>query len=150
MTEPSSDSVFYRVDDDLVEIDAAGLVPREVHLTSDGRPKRACGPGEPTRWGDEIGSEIAQLRPGTPAFEHAWNGLGTRITREEFEAAFAAGKERPLRFARYPHRDQAQELGGCLVIAALGFVALLGVLFAMAIFVELLWAAGSRVFGLSS
>ena len=78
-----------------------------------------------------------------------WSGLGAQISRDEFESAFAAGKDHPLPFYRYPLRDQTQEVGGCLVITVVGFFALIAVLFAMVMFMQLLWAVISNVLHLS-
>lgn len=110
-------SVFLRLGRDLVEVDREGWVPRQVLLTSDGRPREAIGPPNTTPFEREFGydyDERPPAPPGTAEFDEFW-GSGTIIDREEFERIFARAKANPVRFRDYPRDDKTAEVVARLI-----------------------------------
>jgi hypothetical protein len=137
--EPTG-SVFLRVGNDLVEVDSEGWVPRQVRLTSDGRPREAIGPPRTTRFDEEIGYDgpTPLAPPGTTEFDEWWGSRGIAIPREEFESVFAQAKSHGVRFRDYPRADKVTEVRGCLeaIVALLVFIVIaslvLGIVLAIA------------------
>jgi hypothetical protein len=94
--QDSDTSVFLRIPEpegsgrgrvvaSLVEIDREGFIPREIGLAADGTPVYVTRVGEYGIWND---SPIPRAAPGTPEFEEQWGGMGSPITRSEFDAVF--------------------------------------------------------------
>ena len=70
----------------LLEIDAAGYIPREVGLAPDGHPTYVTRPGEYGVFND---SPMPRTPPGTAAFDDQWLALGRPIDQREFEELYA-------------------------------------------------------------
>jgi hypothetical protein len=142
---------FLRLDDYgstvLVEVDADGFAVREVVLATDGRPMRSAAGPAVTDYAYDYA--IPALWPGTPDFDAHFRGRWAAITGQEFEAAYERARRHPLRFRELPRDDQLRQIRGCLIITVVGLVALFVVLFAMAIFMQLLAVVLRTIFGWS-
>ncbi len=141
---------FLRLDDYgstvLVEVDADGFAVREVLLTSDGRPRRAADGPEVTDYVYDYA--IPALRPGTSEFDLHFAGRWTRITAQEFDAAYRQAELHPLGFRELPRHDQRRQLGGCFLITLVGFVSLAVAAAAIAIVLQLRARAARTLVGL--
>ena len=99
MTSPDrteNGSVFWRVPtpgrskstaaEAMIEIAADGTIRREVDLDARGTPIRITRPGEAGTWD---GSRGPATPPRSVEFDVAWGPLGTAMSEEEFDAAYA-------------------------------------------------------------